>query len=137
MKKSNFLHFAMLVMTSLFAKETKANTLTINNGKPCQFAITILFSDGTTSSQGLGANPTVTMNFGATKHAIGVIFYDFSSPSTPAFTIGMTPMYTPFNMGNVAYCPMLVFCTWSQTRINAVSAGHTDHFLSVNESRVR
>lgn len=114
MKKVVFM-LAVLLTTAFFAKESKANSLTINNGKICQFSVTLLFSDGTISSQGIGANPTVTINFGATKHVIGAIFYDLSSPSTPAFTIGMTPTYVPFNMGTVAYCSMLVFCTWSQT----------------------
>lgn len=113
--KRVILGLATLAMTSFFAQKSKANVLTVNNGKSCQFAVTFIFSDGTTSSQGLGANPSVTFNFGATKHAVAATFYDMSSPSTPLFTVGMTPTYTPFNMGTVAYCPMLVFCTWSQT----------------------
>lgn len=113
--KKVVLMLAAVLLTGFFAKDSMANTVTVNNGKTCQFSVTFLFSDGTTSSQGLGANPSVTFNFGAVKHAIGVTFYDLSSPSTPAFTIGMTPTFTPFNMGNVAFCPMLVFCTWSQT----------------------
>ncbi len=112
--KKVVLGLATLAM-SFFAKESVANTVTVNNGKPCQFSVTFIFSDGTTTAMGLGANPTATFNFGATRHAIGAVFYDIASPGTPVFTIGMTPVYTPFNMGNVAFCPMLVFCTWSQT----------------------
>ncbi len=108
----NFVLMTAFAVTTFFAQNSLANTLTITNSKNCQFQVTLLFEDGSTSSQGIGANPSVTIDFG-THNVIGAIFYN--TGGTPAFTIGMMPVHAAFNYGFVAYCPDLAFCTWSQT----------------------
>lgn len=76
MKKAFFMCL-LLAASVLYATNSQANQLTINNGKNCQFAVTFLFASGGSISPGIGANGSVTIDFDAEgEDVIGAIFYD-------------------------------------------------------------
>lgn len=97
---------ALLFSALIYANDTNANTLTIYNTKPCQIAVTYIFSDGSTLNSAIGANPEVEMDFGE-QIVVGATFY--SIPYTiPLFSVG-DPSYfslSPMGSGIIAACTM-------------------------------
>lgn len=110
-----------LLALSFLTFDAKANTLTVNNARGCQYYISFIYRDSisgslsTSSIFGISATSPWSISSPTGFDIVGVNIYD-SASSPILFTVGSLSVgLTPTNSGSPLTCPGApTYCSWFQ-----------------------